>query len=156
MRRLLFLALLLVCLNSCGHGPLLVVCASDPANDQFDCSTRATLFHKATTSTLTYPESVGYYVYPPASAQSLLDYCAARHDVTTQAPDIAACISTGSLLDCINYHCAIIPQGGGISCSPIHGTDSAVLFSASENYVAFSPADDRTLMDYCNIEIRGN
>lgn len=157
MRRLtwlLSLAASLSCLASCGHGPILNVCASDPALSQFECSKPKTIFHKPKSTVLPYAASSGYFVYPVDSARAVLDYCAARAVASTQAPVFVVCESSPKQggLNCQLESCKLIPQGQGISCAP-GGPEYFVPYSSTENWVGLSPLDNGTFFAYCNISV---
>jgi len=147
----------LVCLSlllaGCGHGPRLNVCASDPARSQFECSLPSTLFHHPKPTTLSFDQSGGYVVYPPLSIQALYNYCAARSNPSTQAPQFTSCISAPGLggLECRAVACTLIHAGGGVACKA--GDPSLVPWSATENFIGFSPTDNATLAAYCNVAI---
>ena len=131
-------------ISGCGTGLKVTTWISNPANGDF---VGPTVNHVM--STLPYGESVGYAVYPPQSAQNLLDYCNARHEPTTQAPNYDGCVSQGgSGIFCTSYVCSLIPAGQGISCQA--QKNYLLSFSDTNNFVAFSPSDNQALKDYCN------
>lgn len=148
MRHKIYLILFLgFLINGCGTGLKVITWVSNPAGNDF---VGPTVSHH-TPSTLPYSRTQGYAVYPPQSAQALLNYCEARHEPTTQAPDFDACISNGKTgINCIYYTCSIIPAGQGIACTsrPVYEID----FADTDNFVGFSPSDNQTLLDYCNVK----
>lgn len=72
MRPRLWLILLLALpLSSCGHGPKVTVCVSDPAVGGFDCYNENT----GKSSFLAYAGSDKYVAFSPTDAQTLLNFC---------------------------------------------------------------------------------
>jgi hypothetical protein len=57
-------------LASCGSGPKVTVCVSDPQNGGFQCVT-----HDDKTNFLPYTESENYVALPPDDMRSLIEYC---------------------------------------------------------------------------------
>ncbi len=73
MRLSLLLMLLLVALlSSCGSGPKVMVCVSDPGAHGFDCYDERI----SKSSFLPYDQSDKYVAFNPADAQTLLSFCA--------------------------------------------------------------------------------
>ncbi len=69
---LLLMLLLVVLLNSCGSGPKVMVCVSDPGAHGFDCYDERT----SKSSFLSYDQSDKYVAFNPSDAQTLLNFCA--------------------------------------------------------------------------------
>jgi hypothetical protein len=69
--KLLPILLLVVPLNSCGGGPKLKLCISDPSHGGFDCYDERT----GLSSFLSYSESDKMVALTPSDAQILLNYC---------------------------------------------------------------------------------
>jgi hypothetical protein len=144
----LYISAVLLTIAACAHGPKVTVCSSNPSQGQFNCANSS-----GPVASVTYAQSVGYSVYPPQGEQSLLDYCAKRNQDGTEPPQFSKCST--DLVDqgfsCTQEICGINGFNDGLVCTA--GTISFVPFSASENYLAFSAADNQTLLDYCNIKI---
>jgi hypothetical protein len=134
---------------SCGGGLNVRPCISDPTTSQYTCKDSS-----GNVTNVGYYNSSGYAAYTPVDEQTLDNYCAARNQSGTQAPDFTACItdisSTG--LDCYEMACTLNVEQNGISCVPV-GPKQLVLWTNSNDYIAFSPADNTALLDYCNIKI---
>lgn len=72
LRRLLMPLLISLPLSSCGTGPKVTVCVSDPGAHGFDCYNEAT----GKSSFLPFDSSDKYVAFNPADAETLLNYCA--------------------------------------------------------------------------------
>lgn len=146
---------LLLCLSflasSCAHGPIVTVWVSDPVNTGAFVYTPK---QNAPAQVLQYSASSGYAVYPPESFQALVDYCAARNAVGTQAPALQVCsssvIQAGFL--CHPEECAVNTTSNGLICKP-NGPDELTLYAESNDFIALSPPDQTTLLVYCNISL---
>lgn len=62
---------LVVLLSSCGHGPKVTVCVSDPAAGGFDCYNENT----QQSSFMAYAASDKFVAFSPTDAQTLLNFC---------------------------------------------------------------------------------
>lgn len=147
MRLKISLILAITCLSACGHGPKLNVCISDGLV-QYDCSNA-----KGVQTVVPFSASAGMKVMSPDSDQDLFNYCAARNQSGTQAKNLTVCTSDPASggLDCELETCKLNPQMNGMACFP--GASQFVPFSQTENYVALSPSDSKTLLAYCNITL---
>ena len=154
MRQKIWLGLLVnfLLLSGCGHkGPKVTVWVSDPANaKEFVTSVKGKVV------TLPYSESGGYSVFPPQSAQAVLNYCAARNQAGTAAPEFTSCLSipAQSGFICHAESCVINATQNGMICSAL-APKTAVSYADSDQYVSLSPADAVTLLAYCNIKLLG-
>jgi len=69
--KILFVAVNISLLTmSCGSGPKVTVCVSDPANNGFQCVT-----HDDKTIFLPFSDSDNYVALPPDHMRSLIEYC---------------------------------------------------------------------------------
>lgn len=147
--RALFLSCLLVSLAGCSHGPKVNVCVSN--TQEFICSNKVS----GKAETIAFDASAGMYVYPPQSEQALLDYCAARTQSGTAAPQFAQCVSEptqGGFL-CQEEECQLNGTQNGALCSPT-GSEFVVTYESSNDYIALSPADNTTILAYCNVTLQ--
>lgn len=155
MRPNKLLTFLAICLSlaGCSHGPRLNVCVSNPPQSEFECSLPSSFWHHPKATVLPYTESDGYVVYSPLSIEAVYDYCAARAEAATQAPLFESCEADPSAfgLRCAPKICEVISAGSGLTCST--GATFFVPWSDTENYIGLSPADNQTLLDYCNIKV---
>jgi hypothetical protein len=144
-------------LGSCAHGPQLNVCASNPALSEFECQRPSTLFHHPKPTSLPYAQTKGMQVYPPESFLAIEDYCVARHDPATQAPNFWACEADpeNGGVGCSLLTCEVIPQGAGLTCHPSPTNPVWVPWAQTENYIGLSAIDRDTLFAFCNIKVEG-
>jgi hypothetical protein len=150
MTKLILGIFLLLSFTNCAHGPQVTVCSSYPPTASFNCSNKS-----GPVASVTYAAAAaaGYSAYQPQSEQSLLDYCENRNTQGVEPPQFAKCsidMAHGGF-DCITENCEVNGFQNGLVCTD--GASSFVAFSASTNYLAFSPADNQTLIDYCNISL---
>lgn len=71
-QKLLLTLLAASLLSSCGSGPKVTVCVSDPAAGGFNCYNENT----QQSSFLVYSASDKYIAFDPTDAQTLLNFCA--------------------------------------------------------------------------------
>jgi hypothetical protein len=143
------LSILILLFSACAHGPQVTVCSSFPATASFNCSTSS-----GPAPSVTYANSVGYVIYAAQGEQSVLDYCANRNNQGTEPPQFSKCSTdmADQGFSCVVEECEVNGFQNGLNCTP--GASSFVAFSASTGYLAFSAADNQTLLDYCNISIQ--
>lgn len=120
------LSLTLPLVSSCGHGPKVKLCTSDPSISGFHCHDE----NKNTDSILLYSDSAGLVAYSEADMQILLNACTGVSPKPLE-PVVTRCVSMPSL--------------SGFTCA----SGTGVAYQDSVNYIGLSTTDERTLLTYC-------